>query len=427
MKKVIKGVNDLESQFPKVAEYWDHEKNDGMKPSDVFAHSNNSADWKCPVCGYAWPARIANRTRNRKSGCPACSGKVLAPGINDLETTHPEIAKEWDYELNYPKTPRDVMHGTSDVYYWICPNGHKSYPQSPNKRTSQNSGCPECNKGRQSSFAERALFYYVKQMYPDAINRYKDIFDNGMELDVFVPGLSLAIEYDGLAFHKKNKLEREQRKYHICQEHKIKLFRIKEEDIEGMWLSETDNADEVFHTDYDGKNFDKLEDTIRWVINKISFGRSIDINVKRDETRIRALSPAYLKKHSLAALHPEIAKEWHPTKNGALTPNMFLCGSGYEAWWLCSKCGNEWPSQINTRVHQKTGCKNCYLKRIKTQCPNNKTVYQYSLDGEFIKEWRSISFASRELHINAPNISMCAKGKRPNAGGYKWSYIKNAF
>ena len=194
MKKAIKGINDLESQFPKVAKYWDYDNNDGKKPCDVFAHSNKSANWKCPVCGYTWPARIANRTRDRRGGCPACSGKVLAPGINDLETTNPEIAKEWDYELNYPKTPRDVMHGTSDVYYWICPNGHKSYPQSPNKRTSQNSGCPICNKGRQSSFAERALFYYVKQLYPDAINRYKEIFDNGMELDVFIPNLSLAIE-----------------------------------------------------------------------------------------------------------------------------------------------------------------------------------------------------------------------------------------
>lgn len=71
---------------------------------------------------------------------------------------------------------------------------------------------------------------------------------------------------------------------------------------------------------------------------------------------------------------------------------------------------------------KKTGCKQCYLERIKEHCPNNKTIYQYSLDGTFIKEWRSISYAGRELHINISNISMCANGKRPNAGGFKWSY-----
>ena len=103
---------------------------------------------------------------------------------------------------------------------------------------------------------------------------------------------------------------------------------------------------------------------------------------------------------------------------------MFLCGSGYNAWWLCPVCGNEWQSQINTRVGQKTGCKKCYLERIKTNCPNNKKIYRYSLEGLFVDEWRSLSFASRVLKINPSNISMCAKGIRKNAGGYVWSYEK---
>ena len=400
---------------------WDYSRNQ-RGPDEYSPNSNEVVFWKCHICAHEWKSKVSNRSHGR--GCPCCSNRVLVQGINDLQTTHPDIANEWDYKLNFPITPRDVMHGTAHEYYWICPNGHEPYLKSPNKRTSQNSGCPECNKGRQSSFAERALFYYVQQMYPDAINRYKNIFNNGMELDVYIPSLSLAIEYDGIAFHKKTKLEREQRKYHICQEHKIKLLRIKEEDIEGMWLTQTDNADEIFHTDYDGKNFDKLEDTIRWVISKISFGKFCDIDLKRDETKIRALSPAYLKKYSLAALYPEIAKEWHPTKNGNLLPNMFLCGSGYKAWWLCPKCGHEWQREINSRVGQKTGCKKCYLERIKTQCPNNKTIYQYSIGGDFIKEWRSLSFAARELHINISNISTCAKGKKQSAGGFKWSYCK---
>ena len=423
-KQATVGVNDLESQFPKVAEYWDYEKNGGVKPSEVFAHSNKLAYWKCNKCGFSWKSKISNRVRLGKGGCPACSGKALLPGFNDLETTHPGIAKEWDYELNYPLTPKDIMHGSAKEDYWICLNGHGSYKKSPNKRTSQNSGCPECNRGRQSSFAEQALFYYVKKAYPDAINRYKEIFQNGMELDIYIPSISLAIEYDGVAFHKHNKLEREQRKYHICQQHKIKLLRIKEEEIKGMWLSETDNCDELFQTSYDGKDFEKLEDTIRRIIFRICFYYKVDVNLKRDENEIRSLNPKYFSDHSFATLYPEIAKEWHPTKNGTQKPNMYTYGSTYNAWWLCPKCGHEWQAEINKRVLQKTGCKKCYLERIKENCPNNVVIYQYSLDGEFIKEWKSISEASRCLKINAPNISMCAKGKRPNAGGYKWSYKK---
>ena len=125
--------------------------------------------------------------------------------------------------------------------------------------------------------------------------------------------------------------------------------------------------------------------------------------------------------NDLQTTHPELAAEWHPVKNGALTPDKVSAGAEKKVWWL-GKCGHEWQAHVNKRTHDKNGCIECYLERIKTDCPNNIAILQYSLDGKFIKEWRSISFASRELGINAPNISMCAKGKRPNAGGYKWRY-----
>ena len=425
MRKLRKGINDLKTNFPNVAKQWDYVHNDGKTPSDVFAHSNLTANWKCDKCGFTWAAKISNRVRPGKQGCPACSGKVLATGINDLATTHPELAQEWDYEKNYPLTPKDVMHGSAKEYWWICHFGHESYLKSPNKRTSQHSGCPVCKKGRQSSFAERALYFYTRQLFPDAINRYKDIFNNGMELDIYIPSMKLGIEYDGIAFHKPERVEREHRKYVICKENGIKLIRIKEQNLDEAWLN--DVADQMYQTEYDGKDLNKLENTIRWVLGKLTFAFSnlqLDINIYRDENLIRNINPVYIKDNSLAAKHPEIAKQWHPTKNGNLKPSMFLCGSSYNAWWLCPVCGNEWQREINARVGQKTGCKKCYLERIKTKCPNNKTIYRYSLDGLFIDEWRSVSFASRSLSINCSNISMCANGKRKNAGGYIWSYEK---
>lgn len=347
--------------------------------------------------------------------------KRVIKGVNDLATTHPDIAAEWDYELNKGITPYEISYGCGKPYYWICPNGHDSYLKSPNKRTSQNAGCPECRKGRQTSFAEQAVFYYVRQYYPDAINRYKEIFDNGMELDIFIPSIRLGIEYDGVAYHKKSHFDREQKKYLICKQNKIRLIRIKEQNLDEIWGNNLDLADEIFQTEYDGKDILKLEDTIRQVIKKIAW-KIPDVNIDRDEMQIRELSAAFFKGKSLADMFPDIAKEWHPTKNGKLTPYNVSYGSDYRAKWICLKCGHEWKTAVNKRTHEKTGCKKCYLERIKTECPNNVAILQFSLDGKFIREWRSISFASRELGINAPNISMCAKGKRPNAGGFKWKY-----
>ena len=48
---------------------------------------------------------------------------------------------------------------------------------------------------------------------------------------------------------------------------------------------------------------------------------------------------------------------------------------------------------------------------------------QYDLQGNFIKEWGSISEADRELKISFKNISACCKGKKDSLKGYHWEYI----
>ncbi len=47
---------------------------------------------------------------------------------------------------------------------------------------------------------------------------------------------------------------------------------------------------------------------------------------------------------------------------------------------------------------------------------------QFSLDGEFIREFNSIKEASEEISISKPAIVHCLKGKTKKAGGYKWKY-----
>lgn len=49
-----------------------------------------------------------------------------------------------------------------------------------------------------------------------------------------------------------------------------------------------------------------------------------------------------------------------------------------------------------------------------------KPVYQYTLEGEFIKAWDTPKQAQQELGIY--NISAVARGKRPQAGGFYWTY-----
>jgi len=56
---------------------------------------------------------------------------------------------------------------------------------------------------------------------------------------------------------------------------------------------------------------------------------------------------------NLLVLHPEIATEWHPEKNGASRPEHFTRGSGKTVWWLCQR-GHEWQATMNSRTNKNT-------------------------------------------------------------------------
>ncbi len=66
--------------------------------------------------------------------------------------------------------------------------------------------------------------------------------------------------------------------------------------------------------------------------------------------------------NDLCTTHPDIAKEWHPTKNGELKPEIFTFGSNKKVWWICHICGFEFEAMISSRTGRKnpTGCINCY-------------------------------------------------------------------
>ena len=72
----------------------------------------------------------------------------------------------------------------------------------------------------------------------------------------------------------------------------------------------------------------------------------------------------------LATIHPELAAQWHPTKNGDLTPFDVHSGSSKRVWWKCNEADDhEWQNTINSRTYHNTDCPMC-AKRIivKSNC-----------------------------------------------------------
>ena len=66
-------------------------------------------------------------------------------------------------------------------------------------------------------------------------------------------------------------------------------------------------------------------------------------------------------KRPLSISHPDLATEWHPTKNGDLTPDTVVAGSNKKAWWKCPEGpDHEWEASLDHRTKSKgTGCPCC--------------------------------------------------------------------
>lgn len=98
----------------------------------------------------------------------------------------------------------------------------------------------------------------------------------------------------------------------------------------------------------------------------------------------KGISKKYLsridKEGSLAVKYPEIAKEWHPTKNGNLTPDMVKAGSGKKVWWQC-KQGHEWQATIASRSNG-AGCPYCSGRNVIKRVNDLATV-----NPELASEW----------------------------------------
>ncbi|MFB7641873.1 zinc-ribbon domain-containing protein [Peribacillus butanolivorans] len=57
--------------------------------------------------------------------------------------------------------------------------------------------------------------------------------------------------------------------------------------------------------------------------------------------------------NNLAAVNPELVKEWHPTKNEK-GPQAYFANSHFKIWWLCKKCSHEWDAQIYNHLFLQT-------------------------------------------------------------------------
>ena len=69
-----------------------------------------------------------------------------------------------------------------------------------------------------------------------------------------------------------------------------------------------------------------------------------------------------VESNCLATLRPQLALQWHPTKNSKYTPYNLTISSGRKVWWKCDKGeGHEWKTAVSNRTDRDSGCPFCTL------------------------------------------------------------------
>jgi len=141
-RRAIPGETDLATLRPELMEEWDFEKNT-IDPRETTVASHDKTWWKCSL-GHSYEAMVFSRTREKRSGCPYCTGKKVLPGFNDLATLKPKLAREWHLSLNGDLEPKDVTLGSNKKVWWKCSEGHV-WQAFVFARTKPNgTGCPVC-------------------------------------------------------------------------------------------------------------------------------------------------------------------------------------------------------------------------------------------------------------------------------------------
>ncbi|UOE75846.1 zinc-ribbon domain-containing protein [Parageobacillus thermoglucosidasius] len=350
--------NCLAITHPNLAKEWHPTKNKEITPFDVTYGTQKKFWWKCSQ-GHEWEASCNNRSRGRN--CPYCTNK-LACQDNCLKTTAPNLLVEWHPTKNNKVTPEDVTLGSEKKVWWKCCICEHEWEARVNKRA-KGQGCPKCKKEYGTSFSEQAIYYYISLIFVNAKNRY--ILKNGedsFEVDIFVPELNLAIEYDGEQHRKKTQITRDEKKNEKLNRMGILLVRVREEGLPNLTNHGCYCIQRKSHTNFD--------ETILSLLNYIKYKflcfldrdtleliSNLKIDVKSDYLKILEMYKVNKQSRNLSTTHPNIAVEWHPTKNGNLKPHNFTFGSNVKVWWRCSK-GHEWQATINHRTNG-TGCPYC--------------------------------------------------------------------
>ena len=162
-------------------------KRKGECLSQEYTNSHTNLLWKCKK-GHIWSASLGN-VKNQKQWCPECSGNKRL-SIQDAKI----IAKS-----NGGKCLSQEYTNSRTNLLWKCKKGH-IFESSMDKVKNQKQWCSECNIRKSQTKLANIIEELFGQQIIQNCKRFpwlKMRNNRRLEIDIYIPNIMLAIEYDG--------------------------------------------------------------------------------------------------------------------------------------------------------------------------------------------------------------------------------------
>lgn len=195
--------------------------------SKNYKNNKEKINIKCS-CGYDWHVRFVDFKNG--SRCPKCNNKIKAENNKYSYNYIKKYIELYNHEListNYINSVNELK--------LRCPQGH--IYKTTYARFYSGRRCPTCNKSHQSSKMEKEVYNIIKENYNGVIlpNNRDNIINpstgHNLELDIYLPEINKAIEFNGTYWHnKENTKNRDRIKKQECYNLGIDLLVIKEQD-----------------------------------------------------------------------------------------------------------------------------------------------------------------------------------------------------
>lgn len=130
--------------------------------STEFTGYEDILEWKClnENCGEIFYSPIDRIKRG--AGCQYCLGRIVGRK-NSLEYKFPNVANEWNYELNKDKHPSDISAISGERVWWKCSKNPEHIWQTRiADRTNKPNGCPFCSGRKRST--DNNFFYFFPEL-----------------------------------------------------------------------------------------------------------------------------------------------------------------------------------------------------------------------------------------------------------------------